>query len=604
MAKQSDKEEIIFQFTVEQGDAFTELEKLKLSIKGAKDEQKKLDEAFKKGAITQKEWAAETVRVEAQLKRNQSAYSNLQKSVTGVKTQLDKLIDSNKKISKSFDESSKRIEDFAGNTKVAGVSLFDFKNPALAAVGVLGLLTTAYAKSSAGARDLEHAQNQVSTAISLSTNRFGNFIDSLSGGDGSGKDGIFSRLASAFNAYFFGISDAAIAKLAADDKRRLQELEIQELIDKRAAKFALESAEVSRRDRDNDKFTLQQRLTAANEVEGFINERETALKRVQQDRLVILQNLLNIDKENLDLQKEIKKVEFEIADIEEDSEGKRTEAKNGVLAIEKLITEERKKQLDVTGGRKLQIIPSEEQADSIQDQTNFNKALTDATLEMGGKRIELENEEADAIRNKARIRKLSTNEEIAALNALNDAVEAAAILGGEQSQIFKVLATAQTLIGTYSAAQKQFDALSSVPPLAYAAAAAAVAAGLARVAQINDIQFAHGGYTGPGGKYEPAGIVHRGEYVVPKEQVENPRFAGVIGMLEAARTKTQTAAAYGYADGGLVVNTSTMETRAQLAQTNALKQFVANMPPQQVAVRDVKRKMNQVEVRDNFSKLR
>lgn len=31
--------------------------------------------------------------------------------------------------------------------------------------------------------------------------------------------------------------------------------------------------------------------------------------------------------------------------------------------------------------------------------------------------------------------------------------------------------------------------------------------------------FAEGGYTGAGGKYEVAGIVHRGEYVVPKEQV-------------------------------------------------------------------------------------
>lgn len=31
--------------------------------------------------------------------------------------------------------------------------------------------------------------------------------------------------------------------------------------------------------------------------------------------------------------------------------------------------------------------------------------------------------------------------------------------------------------------------------------------------------FASGGYTGPGGKYEPAGVVHRGEYVIPKHQV-------------------------------------------------------------------------------------
>ena len=31
--------------------------------------------------------------------------------------------------------------------------------------------------------------------------------------------------------------------------------------------------------------------------------------------------------------------------------------------------------------------------------------------------------------------------------------------------------------------------------------------------------FSMGGYTGAGGKYEPAGIVHRGEYVLPKESV-------------------------------------------------------------------------------------
>lgn len=31
--------------------------------------------------------------------------------------------------------------------------------------------------------------------------------------------------------------------------------------------------------------------------------------------------------------------------------------------------------------------------------------------------------------------------------------------------------------------------------------------------------FAEGGYTGPGGKYEPAGVVHRGEFVMPQETV-------------------------------------------------------------------------------------
>jgi len=40
-----------------------------------------------------------------------------------------------------------------------------------------------------------------------------------------------------------------------------------------------------------------------------------------------------------------------------------------------------------------------------------------------------------------------------------------------------------------------------------------------RVPRLAAPQFAEGGYTGRGGKYEPAGIVHRGEYVIPKEGV-------------------------------------------------------------------------------------
>lgn len=57
--------------------------------------------------------------------------------------------------------------------------------------------------------------------------------------------------------------------------------------------------------------------------------------------------------------------------------------------------------------------------------------------------------------------------------------------------------------------------------------------------------FAEGGYTGDGGKHEPAGVVHRGEYVVPQKIVRNPQYSGVIAGLERARIS-------GYAQGGLV----------------------------------------------------
>lgn len=54
--------------------------------------------------------------------------------------------------------------------------------------------------------------------------------------------------------------------------------------------------------------------------------------------------------------------------------------------------------------------------------------------------------------------------------------------------------------------------------------------------------FSDGGYTGAGGKYDPAGIVHAGEFVLRREVVSQP---GMLDYLSALNSR-------GYADGGLV----------------------------------------------------
>ncbi|WP_439559895.1 hypothetical protein [Roseinatronobacter sp.] len=56
--------------------------------------------------------------------------------------------------------------------------------------------------------------------------------------------------------------------------------------------------------------------------------------------------------------------------------------------------------------------------------------------------------------------------------------------------------------------------------------------------------YAEGGYTGDGGKYEPAGVVHRGEYVFSKETVQR------LGADNLERL--HISAKKGYATGGLV----------------------------------------------------
>ncbi|MCD1609841.1 tape measure protein [Stutzerimonas kunmingensis] len=85
----------------------------------------------------------------------------------------------------------------------------------------------------------------------------------------------------------------------------------------------------------------------------------------------------------------------------------------------------------------------------------------------------------------------------------------------------------------------------AVPPypvgLALAASAAVVTA--ANVAQIAGVGFSAGGYTGDGGKFEPMGVVHGGEYVLRKEIVSQPGMLSYLDSLNSGK---------GYASGGFV----------------------------------------------------
>lgn len=61
-----------------------------------------------------------------------------------------------------------------------------------------------------------------------------------------------------------------------------------------------------------------------------------------------------------------------------------------------------------------------------------------------------------------------------------------------------------------------------------------------------------GGYTGDGAKYEPAGVVHRGEFVMTKEATDRIGVDNLYAMMR------------GYASGGLVGNTNTVSGAAPM----------------------------------------
>jgi hypothetical protein len=74
-----------------------------------------------------------------------------------------------------------------------------------------------------------------------------------------------------------------------------------------------------------------------------------------------------------------------------------------------------------------------------------------------------------------------------------------------------------------------------------------------------DLGFDGGGFTGPGGKFEPAGIVHKGEHVMPMERVAEPgalQFLETVrerGFLRALSSVRAFASLRGFAEGGPVL---------------------------------------------------
>jgi len=82
--------------------------------------------------------------------------------------------------------------------------------------------------------------------------------------------------------------------------------------------------------------------------------------------------------------------------------------------------------------------------------------------------------------------------------------------------------------------------------------------------------YARGGYTGHGGKFQPAGIVHAGEFVIPQEVV---RQRGALEFLTRL-LRQGMAAIPGYADGGLVGRLALPSLRPEMpAQQRAAAVF-------------------------------
>ena len=128
-------------------------------------------------------------------------------------------------------------------------------------------------------------------------------------------------------------------------------------------------------------------------------------------------------------------------------------------------------------------------------------------------------------------------------------------MAGEQSSAYKAMfaiekgfAIAQSALAIQTGVSKAI-ALGfpqNIPVIAQTVMEGAKIASAIRA--ITDTGFASGGYTGHGGKYEPAGVVHKGEGVLTQEEVK--ALGGPQGFEDLRKSIRR-----GYATGGLVADT-------------------------------------------------
>ncbi|MDU9159033.1 phage tail length tape measure family protein [Klebsiella pneumoniae] len=166
-----------------------------------------------------------------------------------------------------------------------------------------------------------------------------------------------------------------------------------------------------------------------------------------------------------------------------------------------------------------------------------------------------------------------------AQNSFSSITDSMGTMFGEQSAMYKAAFVTQKAFAIAQASLQLPMAMGqALAGLPFPANLAAIAQVIGLMASITSsitsaaaVGFASGGYTGPGGKYQPAGIVHKGEYVF--DQASTNRIG--VSQLEALRNGQPLDATLGRSGFGTgVQNVSSSQktiVHAPIVQNNNLQ---------------------------------
>jgi hypothetical protein len=442
-----------------------------------------------------------------------------------------------------------------------------FTNPATAVVGIVGALGAAYAGSAAGARDLEKATDVVGTSFQIALDNYGAWISGMR----KDKDsGLLEELSFQISRIAFGEGAANRGKAVANANQQIRQLEIASQFAKGFAKDREREAENLRRIRDDETKSYQERLNATEGISEKLTNNEQLRVIVLQSQAEAIKDASTNYKLDYEAQLRVAQAEAEVKDIQEEINGKLTENVRARKQIIQLIEDEQRVKRSLAASEGL---PSETKQFSgaselgpLKTVRDVQKEMTAITRRYSNDRKAISAAEAQAHRT-AELTKLEASKQVS--NALAGVMDD----GSDAQKAFALTSigidTGEAIAGLVAAAEENplnGFTFGGAGTLQYASGLVRILSNISAAKRF--LGFAEGGYTGAGGKYEPAGIVHKDEYVVRKEEVHNPAAQPHIAALDRMRLR-------GYADGGLVTNSISSQAEQSLAMVNAIKNLPA-----------------------------
>ena len=328
-----------------------------------------------------------------------------------------------------------------------------------------------------GAEDLARAQDKLNELY----NTFSQTLADTFGSDGNG--GFLENVLDSLLQRTVSTETRVRAEVAASAAARLRNLELEELQSEVNAKSQLQRAEQLRQIRDDETKSFPKRIAANEELFNILDERNQQVVKFQERRLAQLNLLLKLDEGNQEIQKEILRTQLEIADINEETEGFRSEALINRNSLQKESIELLKSEQTETENIKA----IQRDVPNINEQISDINALADARIKASQKQVQSN----EAVRKST----------ISLEDAEKSLTSAVTQLAGEQSAVGRALAISEIVRNTATGISGAIAVGSKAGPFQQnlAAIASGVASVLGGIAQARSVLATDTGLGGSSG---------------------------------------------------------------------------------------------------------